>query len=144
MPGWSGKVAGGKSASFSLFTTAESNGTTPGAVILKRTDTEVTIIIKDQSQSPVRDTLYFNLSCTGSKDGIVQMMAIETGPNTGIYESVPVPKAEGGAVDDKILQCLSRDFVKVNYTDVVYDSIKNVEKEINEPVKPTLSFASTV
>jgi fibro-slime domain-containing protein len=119
----------------------EGPGGTNG-ITLKRTDDSIIIVIKDQSLSPVPDTLYFNLSCTGSHDAMVQMMAIETGPNTGIYRSVAIPKTEGGLVDDKILQCQSRDFVKVSYTDPVYGPPFNVEKEITEPVTTTLVYAA--
>jgi fibro-slime domain-containing protein len=123
--------------SISIETTGGPNNPT-----LKRTDTSITVIITDQSLSPVPDTLYFNISCTGSHDAIIEMMAVETGPNTGIYESSPISKTEGAAGNDKILQCLSRDFARVTYTDPVYKDVKNVEKEITEPVAPTLIFAS--
>lgn len=113
----------------------------PNSVTLKRTDTSITVIIKDQNLSPVPDTLYFTVSCSQSRDVLVEMMAVETGANTGIYQSFPIPKAEGSAAGDKVLQCLSRDAAVVSYTDPVYKDTKKDQKDISEPVTPTLTYA---
>lgn len=112
-------------------------------VPIKRTDTGITVTITDQSLSTAKDTLYFNVSCSGSHDGLVNIMAVETAANSGIYQSSVISKAEGAAnASDAKLECLSHDFVRVSYTDPVYDSIKNVEREINEPMQPRVSFSS--
>ncbi|MBW8889726.1 MAG: fibro-slime domain-containing protein [Fibrobacteres bacterium] len=113
-----------------------------GDVVIKRTDSSIVVTITDQSLSSAIDTLYFNVSCTGSRDGLVDYMAVETAPGSGKYVSTPIPKSEGPAVNDKSLQCLSHDVIQVTYTDPVYKDGKSVQVDINEPMTPTLSFSS--
>ena len=115
-------------------------GTKGPGVAISRNDGTVTVTINDQSISSVKDTIYFNLTCTGSKDLMVNMMAIETSP--GVYVSVPISKSEGAVVSDGILQCQSHDFVRVTYQDPVYGVPKSFDAEINNPVVPTLQFSS--
>ena len=112
----------------------------PG-VEIKRGDTTLIVRITDQSPSSVRDTLSFTLSCSVSGDQFV-VRAIETGPNTGIFQSEIIRKAEGDKVNDNALQCLSHDFIKVSYTDPVYPETKTYDKELIEVVPARLYYAS--
>jgi len=113
-----------------------------GDVVIKRTDSSIVVTITDQPLSSAIDTLYFNVSCTGSRDGLVDYMAVETAPGSGKYVSIPIPKSEGPAVNDKSLQCLSHDVIQVTYTDPVYKDGRSAQVDINEPITPTLSFSS--
>ncbi|HKP95553.1 MAG TPA: fibro-slime domain-containing protein [Fibrobacteria bacterium] len=108
-----------------------------------RDDTGVKITIKDQSLSSARDTLYATLSCTESKDVVVNVMLIEKADKPGEYESIILSKSEGALVqDDGVLQCLSRDYVKVTYKDPVYGETKETSVLIDKPVTTRLYFSS--
>ena len=113
----------------------------PGLAV-GRDDQGVKITIKDQSLSSQRDTLYATLSCTESKDVVVNVMLIEKADKPGEYESVIISKSEGATVVDGTLQCQSRDFVKVSYKDPVYGDVKEVQVPIDKQVTTKLYYSS--
>ncbi|MDQ3000427.1 MAG: fibro-slime domain-containing protein [Fibrobacterota bacterium] len=108
-----------------------------------REDTVIKITVKDQSISSTIDTLYVTTSCTESKDQVLNVMLIETAPTSGIYVTKFLSKSEGAKVDgDGVLQCGSRDFLKVSYKDPVYGDPKEIEVLIDKPVTPKIYFSS--
>jgi fibro-slime domain-containing protein len=109
-----------------------------------REDTVITITVKDQDLSNARDTLYTTLSCTESKDVFLNLMLIETGANTGVYQSTVISKSEGAQVsNDGILQCLSRDNIKLTYKDPVYQDTKEGQEPLDRAVTTSLYFSAT-
>ena len=113
------------------------------SVQIGRSDTLLKITIKDQSLSSARDTLYATLSCSESKDIIVNVMLIEKADAPGQYESVFLSKSEGAQVVDGVLQCKSKDYIKVTYQDPVYGDPKTVQVLIDNPVTTGLKFTAT-
>lgn len=118
------------------------DGGTPGTKPT-REDTAITITVIDQDLSSAIDTLYTTLSCTDSKDAFLNLMLIETGPNTGIYKSQVISKSEGAKVsDDGILFCLSRDNIKVVYKDPVYPDTKEEQVPIDRAVDTRIHYST--
>ena len=113
------------------------------SVQVSRGDTLIKITIKDQSISSARDTLYATLSCSESKDMVVNVMLIEKADAPGQYESVFLSKSEGAQVVDGVLQCKSKDFVKVTYQDPVYGDPKTFQVLIDNPVSTAIKFTAT-
>ena len=108
-----------------------------------REDTIVTVTITDQDFSNAIDTLYTTLSCTESNDVFLNLMLIETGANTGIYQSKVLSKSEGARIStDGILQCFSRDNIKVSYKDPVYGDTKEEQVPLDKAVDPRIYFSS--
>ena len=111
----------------------------PG-IQISRNDSTLIVTIKDQSISTAKDTLYFTMSCSESKDVIVNVMAVETSP--GVYVSSIVSKTEGALVVDNVLQCKSRDIIKISYDDPVYKDNKTIEVLLDNPKTPRIYFSS--
>src|SRR5690606_27456664 len=106
----------------------------PGEAI-PRSDTGITVIIKDQSLSSARDTLYATLSCVESKDAVVNLRLIETDSASGQYVSEIISKSEGAAIVDGKLQCRDKDYARVTYEDPVFiGPPKVVDVPIQSPV----------
>jgi hypothetical protein len=103
-----------------------------------RTDAGLRITLKDQSLSSGTDTLRADLRCAESHDVLGAVLLIETDPGT--YVSALIPKAEGQAADDGVLQCLSRDLIKASYQDPVYGGIREVEVLLDNPVSMSVYF----
>jgi len=125
-----------------LFPVIDIQGGGGPGVPVKRIDSTIVVIIKDQSLSPAIDTITFDVSCSGSRDAISQVVAIETDSGSGVYKSVIITKSEGAAVGDSKLQCSSHDVIVVTYPDPVYPDIRKYQTDINEPVTAKLFFTS--
>ncbi len=113
----------------------------PGVQVV-RGDTSVKIIIHDQSLSSGKDTLYATLSCTESKD-FLTVRLIEKDGEPGTYVSEVISKSEGAVVVDGTLQCKSRDYIKVSYTDIVYGSPTEIQVLLDSPVTTRIHYALT-
>lgn len=111
-------------------------------VQITREDPGVKITIKDQSFSSDRDTLYATLSCSESKDVVVNVMLIEKADKPGEYESVILSKTEGATIQDGVLQCNSRDFIKATYKDPVYGENKEISVLIDNPVTTRIYYST--
>ncbi len=107
-----------------------------------RKDSILRVIVKDQSISSAIDTLYSTLSCSESKDVVVNVMLIETSATSGIYQSTIISKTEGAVVSDGVLQCNSTDIIKATYKDPVYQDTKVVQVLIESPVTTRIYFSS--
>jgi len=119
------------------------NGSRNTNVTIARDDPGLKITLLDQSLSAAKDTLYVSVRCTESKDGLANVMLIETDAGSGRYESAVIPKAEGAANADGVLQCLSRDEVKVSYDDPVYGNHLDVQAMIDDPVATRVYFTAS-
>ncbi|GEM_PF-2829258 len=113
------------------------------SVAISRGDSTLKITLKDQSISSGKDTVFARVSCLGSKDQVSNVMLIETDATSGQYLSGNIKKAEGGKVNDNILQCLSTDEIKVTYTDSVYNETKEVRAPVSNPVTTRVYFTPT-
>jgi fibro-slime domain-containing protein len=113
----------------------------PG-VQITRDDPGVKITIKDQSLSTGTDTLYATLNCTESHDIVANVMLVEKPGKPGEYESVLISKSEGASLVDGVLQCQSKDYVKVTYQDPVYGDTKETQILIDKSVVTKLYFSS--
>jgi hypothetical protein len=117
-------------------------GKTPGTVP-NRDDSTIKVIIKDQSISSSRDTIYTTLSCSESHDVVQTVTLVETTNTSGIYISTVISKTEGSAVNDGTLQCNSRDKIKVTYKDPVYGDVKELQVLFDAPITDAIrSFAN--
>ena len=113
------------------------------SVEVTRGDTLIRVTIKDQSLSSARDTLYVTLSCTESKDLVLNVMLIEKADAPGQYESVFLSKSEGATLTDGVLQCLTRDNIRVTYQDPVYKDNRSWQVLIDNPVATAIKFTAT-
>ena len=114
----------------------------PG-VKINREDAFVRITLKDQDLSAGKDSLYVTLSCMESRDALQHLLLIEKSGAPGTYVSAAIGKSEGAGKDDAVLQCLSKDEIKVSYTDPVYKDGKEIRALIDNAVTTRIYFTAT-
>ena len=93
------------------------NAADPNAPVDRNTP-GVIVQINDQDNSKLQDTVFARITCTRSGDYIYSFPLFQSAP--GVLQSAVIPKAEGAAKSDAILQCLDADQIRVTYTDEVY------------------------
>lgn len=121
----------------------ELEGSKGPGVAIGRDDTELRLLLAEQSLSSARDTLTAVLRCLESGDALSRVLLIEKADSPGVYVSMPVAKSEGKAQADAALQCASRDQIKAVYQDPVYGGEKEVLVTFEDKVETRLHFTAS-
>ncbi len=106
-----------------------------------RADTLIQVIAQMQSLSSAKDTLYATLSCSESKDQVVNVMLIEKDVASGTYESKIISKTEGAVFADGVLQCKPSDVIIGSVKVPPYNDTKEIRVVIDNPVTTTLTYS---